>query len=102
MLLSCNPATRCSISPSRLKSIILALAVVCAADAQIGTPFPGQTPYPGRYPYPGGSPYPGGGPYPGGSPYPGGPGPTGGGRRGKTNPTDPSQPLPNFRGKLKQ
>lgn len=98
MLLGCNQATGFSISPSRLRSIILALAVVCAADAQIGIPFPGQTPYPGRYPYPGGSPYPGGGPYPGGSPYPGGP--TGGGRRGGNNPTN--QPLPNFRGKLKQ
>ena len=75
---------------SELKAGILFLVALAAAQAQI---------------YPGGG-YPGGG-YPGQYPYPGGGGPTVPGipipRRGKTQPTkDASEPLPNFRGKLKQ
>ena len=75
---------------SELKAGILFLVALVAAQAQV---------------YPGGG-YPGGG-YPGQYPYPGGGGPTVPGipipRRGKTQPTkDASEPLPNFRGKLKQ
>ena len=80
---------------SELKAGILFLVALVAAQAQV---------YPGGG-YPGGG-YPGGG-YPGQYPYPGGGGPTVPGipipRRGKTQPTkDASEPLPNFRGKLKQ
>jgi hypothetical protein len=79
---------------SELKAGILFLVALAAAQAQI---------YPGGG-YPGGG-YPGGG-YPGQYPYPGG-GTTVPGipipRRGNTQPPkDASQPLPNFRGKLKQ
>jgi hypothetical protein len=75
---------------SELKAGIFFLVALAAAQAQV---------------YPGGG-YPGGG-YPGQYPYPGGGGPTVPGipipRRGKTQPTkDASEPLPNFRGKLKQ
>ena len=75
---------------SELKAGILFLVALAAAQAQV-------------YP-PGG--YPGGG-YPGQSPYPGSRGPTIPGipipRKSKTQPTkDASEPLPNFRGKLKQ
>ncbi|MGB7721545.1 MAG: hypothetical protein WBL65_16690, partial [Bryobacteraceae bacterium] len=79
---------------SELKAGILFLVALAAAQAQV---------YPGGG-YPGGG-YPGGG-YPGQYPYPGG-GTTVPGipipRRGNTQPPkDASQPLPNFRGKLKQ
>ena len=87
-----------------MKLLIVCLAVAGVAAAQIG--YPGGPPvgYPGGYP-PGG--YPPGG-YPPG--YPGGPVPnTGGGipspRRGSKQPpgsTSKNQPLPNFRGKLKE
>jgi hypothetical protein len=75
---------------SELKSGILFFVALAAAQAQI---------------YPGGG-YPGGG-YPGQSPYPGSRGPTVPGipipRKGSTQPSkDASQPLPNFRGRLKQ
>ena len=75
---------------SELKAGILFLVALAAAQAQI-------------YP-PGG--YPGGG-YPGQYPYPGSRGPTVPGipipRRGSTQPSkNASEPLPNFRGKLKQ
>src|ERR1019366_10288570 len=71
------------------------LIALAAAQAQV---YP-----PGGYP---GGGYPGGG-YPGQYPYPGGRGPTVPGipipRKGSTQPSkDASQPLPNFRGKLKQ
>jgi hypothetical protein len=73
--------------------------LIAAAQAQYPGGYPGQYPG-GGYPYPGGGyPYPGGG---GG--YPGG----GGGipiPRGRSNPQGDStkgQPLPNFRGHLKQ
>lgn len=80
---------------SELKAGLLFLIALAAAQAQI---------YPGGG-YPGGQ-YPGGG-YPGQYPYPGGRGPTVPGipipRKGSTQPSkDASQPLPNFRGKLKQ
>ena len=80
---------------SELKAGILFLVALAAAQAQV---------YPGGG-YPGGG-YPGGG-YPGQYPYPGGRGPTVPGipipRKGTTQPSkDASQPLPNFRGKLKQ
>ncbi len=79
---------------SELKAGILFLVALAAAQAQV---------YPGGG-YPGGG-YPGGG-YPGQYPYPGG-GSTIPGipipRRGSTQPPkDSSEPLPNFRGKLKQ
>ncbi len=75
---------------SELKAGILFLVGLAAAQAQI-------------YP-PGG--YPGGG-YPGQYPYPGSRGPTVPGipipRKGSTQPSkDATQPLPNFRGRLKQ
>ena len=76
---------------SELKAGILFLVALAAAQAQV-------------YP-PGG--YPGGG-YPGQYPYPGSRGPTVPGipipRKGSKQPStkDASQPLPNFRGKLKQ
>ena len=73
---------------------ILALVVLAtAAEAQI---------YPGGYPGGGYPRYPGGG-YPGGG-YPGGVGLPIPGRSSKTGKTktDPNQPLPNFRGHLKQ
>src|ERR1019366_3098056 len=84
---------------SELKAGILFLVALAAAQAQIGYPGGG---YPGGG-YPGGG-YPGGG-YPG--QYPNGRGPTVPGipipRKGSTQPSkDASQPLPNFRGKLKQ
>jgi len=80
---------------SELKAGILFLVALAAAQAQV---YP-----PGGYP---GGGYPGGG-YPGQSPYPGSRGPTIPGipipRKSKTQPTkDASEPLPNFRGKLKQ
>ena len=80
---------------SELKAGILFLVALGAAQAQV---------YPGGG-YPGGG-YPGGG-YPGQYPYPGGRGPSVPGipipRKGTTQPSkDASQPLPNFRGKLKQ
>jgi hypothetical protein len=78
---------------SELKAGILFLVALGAAQAQI---------YPGGG-YPGGG-YPGGG-YPGQYPYPGGRGGTGIPipQRGSTQPTkNASEPLPNFRGKLKQ
>src|SRR5947209_10398742 len=84
-----------------VKPGILLLVVFAAAEAQIYPPGGG---YPGGG-YPGGG-YPGGG-YPGGGyPYPGrttGPGIPIPGRssKGKAK-ADPNQPLPNFRGKLKQ
>jgi hypothetical protein len=79
--------------------VFIGLLTVGTAFSQV---YPGQYP-PGGYP-PGG--YPPGG-YPGGYPYPGG---TGGGipvpgrgRNTKTNPPkETGQPMPNFRGKLKQ
>ena len=83
---------------SELKAGILFLVALGAAQAQV---YPGGG-YPGGG-YPGGG-YPGGG-YPGQYPYPGGRGGTGIPipRKGTTQPTkDASQPLPNFRGKLKQ
>jgi hypothetical protein len=78
---------------SELKVGILFLVALGAAQAQV---------YPGGG-YPGGG-YPGGG-YPGQYPYPGSRGPTGipipG--KGSTQPSkNASDPLPNFRGKLKQ
>jgi hypothetical protein len=82
-----------------VKSGILLLVVFAAAEAQIYPPGGG---YPGGG-YPGGG-YPGGG-YPGGG-YPGRGAGTGipmPGRNKAGKPkTDPNQPLPNFRGKLKQ
>jgi hypothetical protein len=80
-----------------VKSGILLLAVFVAAEAQIYPPGGG---YPGGG-YPGGG-YPGGG-YPGGG-YPGrGTGiPIPGRNKAGKPKTDPNQPLPNFRGKLKQ
>ena len=81
---------------SELKAGILFLVVLAAAQAQVYPPGGG---------YPGGG-YPGGG-YPGQYPYPGGRGPTVPGipipRKGSKQPStkDASQPLPNFRGKLK-
>jgi hypothetical protein len=84
---------------SELKAGILFLVALGAVQAQVGYPGGG---YPGGG-YPGGG-YPGGG-YPGQYPYPGGRGGTGIPipRKGTTQPTkDASQPLPNFRGKLKQ
>jgi len=89
---------------SELKAGILFLIALAAASAQVypGGGYPGGG-YPGGG-YPGGG-YPGGG-YPGQSPYPGGGQTTPGipiPRRGSTQPPkDTSQPLPNFRGKLKQ
>ena len=75
----------------------LSLLALGVASAQI---YP-----PGGYPpgYPGGYPPGGGYPYPGGTRYPGGGGipiPSGGGKTSKK--TDTGQPMPNFRGKLKQ
>jgi hypothetical protein len=80
-----------------VKSGILLLFVFVAAEAQIYPPGGG---YPGGG-YPGGG-YPGGG-YPGGG-YPGrGTGiPIPGKSKAGKPKTDPNQPLPNFRGKLKQ
>jgi hypothetical protein len=82
-----------------VKSGILLLVVFVAAEAQIYPPGGG---YPGGG-YPGGG-YPGGG-YPGGG-YPGrgtGSGiPIPGRNKAGKPKTDPNQPLPNFRGKLKQ
>ena len=76
-----------------MKALVLSLASAVLAVAQIGIPGGG---YPGQYPYPGG-----GGRIPGTGP--GMPNPGGRGRqqtpRGTT--TNPNQPLPNFRGKLK-
>lgn len=78
----------------------LFLLALGMATAQIYPPGGGYPPgYPGGYP-PGGYPpnYPGGRPYPGGG---GGiPMPSKGGKTSKKN--EASQPLPNFRGKLKQ
>lgn len=80
-----------------MRLLVVWLAAAGAAVAQIGSPPVG---YPGGYPpgYP--SPYPGGGPVPntgGGIPSP---------RRGNKQPagskTNKDQPLPNFRGRLKQ
>ena len=74
---------------SELKAGILFLVALAAAQAQVypGGGYPGGG-YPGQYPYPGG-----------GTTVPGIPIP----RRGNTQPPkDASQPLPNFRGKLKQ
>jgi hypothetical protein len=74
---------------SELKAGILFLVALAAAQAQVypGGGYPGGG-YPGQYPYPGG-----------GTTVPGIPIP----RRGNTQPPkDTSQPLPNFRGKLKQ
>jgi hypothetical protein len=69
---------------SELKAGILFLVALAAAQAQIYPPGG----YPGQYPYPGGVPTVPGIPIP---------------RRGTTQPTkNPSEPLPNFRGKLKQ
>ena len=84
-----------------VKAGILLLVVFAAAEAQIYPPGGG---YPGGG-YPGGG-YPGGGGgYPGGG-YPGrgtGTGIPMPGRNKAGKPkTDPNQPLPNFRGKLKQ
>ena len=77
----------------------LSLLALGVATAQIYPPGGYPPGYPGGYP-PGGYPpnYPGGRPYPGGVgvPVPS----TGGGRPSKK--TDSGQPLPNFRGKLKQ
>ncbi|HXB75605.1 MAG TPA: hypothetical protein VNY05_45655 [Candidatus Acidoferrales bacterium] len=88
-----------NISTSIVKPGILLLVVFAAAEAQIYPPGGG---YPGGG-YPGGG-YPGGG-YPGGG-YPGRGTGTGipiPGRSSKGKPkTDPNQPLPNFRGHLKQ
>ncbi len=105
-----NPGLPQRILPSSVRTGILLFALSAAALAQIYPPGGG---YPGGgYPgggYPGGG-YPGGG-YPGGqSPYPGGRNPTGSGipipgRPGKSGKTDGAkngQPLPNFRGTLKQ
>jgi len=101
-----------NIPHSSVKTLVFGLAVAGLAAAQIG--YPGGYPptgRPGGYPpgYPGGSPYPGS-PYPG-SPYPGGPVPQTGtgtgtpapspGKKGKKSKNE-AQPLPNFRGKLKQ
>ncbi len=75
---------------SELKAGILFLVGLAAAQAQVYPPggYPGGG-YPGQYPYPGGS----------GRTTPGIPIP----RRGNTQPTkSASDPLPNFRGKLKQ
>jgi len=85
-----NLELRGGIFMSELKAGILFLVAMAAAQAQI-------------YP-PGG--YPGGG-YPGQYPYPGSRGPGGQGipipQRGSTQPSkNASDPLPNFRGKLKQ
>jgi hypothetical protein len=74
-----------------VKTIVLYLAAVWVAGAQIGIPGGGYPPgTPGGYPYPGG-----GGRIPGGVGLPG--------RTGKAQPPSTAgQPLPNFRGKLKQ
>jgi hypothetical protein len=83
---------------SELRAGILFLVALGAAQAQI---YPGGG-YPGGG-YPGGG-YPGGG-YPGQYPYPGGRGGTGIPipQKGSTQPSkNASEPLPNFRGKLKQ
>ena len=82
-------------SKSTVRSVRLSVWLVLAVGICSAQVYPGGYP-PGGYP-PGG--YPGGGyPYPGrgtGIPMPGG-------RTSKGQPkTDPSQPLPNFRGKLK-
>jgi len=78
-----------------VKALVLFLAAAGLAVAQIGLPGGG---YPGQYPYPGG-----GGRIPGTGP--GIPTPGGRGRqqtpRGTGTTTNPNQPLPNFRGKLK-
>jgi len=76
----------------------LSLLALGVASAQIYPPGGYPPGYPGGYP-PGGYPpnYPGGRPYPGGG---GIPIPTKGGKPSKQ--TDSGQPLPNFRGKLKQ
>ena len=74
---------------SELRAGILFLVGLAAAQAQVYPPggYPGGG-YPGQYPYPGGGPTVPGIPIP---------------RRGNTQPPkDSSQPLPNFRGKLKQ
>jgi hypothetical protein len=74
---------------SELKAGILFLVALAAAQAQIYPPggYPGGG-YPGQYPYPGGGPTVPGIPIP---------------RKGNTQPPkDASEPLPNFRGKLKQ
>ena len=81
---------------SELRASVLFLVAMAAAQAQVGYPGGG---------YPGGG-YPGGG-YPGQSPYPGNRGPTVPGipipRKGsKPSTQNASEPLPNFRGKLKQ
>jgi hypothetical protein len=101
---ACNRPGAPGIFQTAMKLLVVCLAAAGVAAAQIG--YPGGYPplgYPGGYPpggYPPGypSPYPGGGPVPntgGGIPSP---------RRGK-QPNDSknkNQPLPNFRGKLKQ
>jgi len=76
----------------------LSLLALGVASAQIYPPGGYPPGYPGGYP-PGGYPptYPGGRPYPGGG---GIPIPSTGGKPSKK--TDSGQPLPNFRGKLKQ
>ncbi|HEY1241799.1 MAG TPA: hypothetical protein VGF16_14645 [Bryobacteraceae bacterium] len=92
-----------------MKILVLGLAAAGLAAAQIGYPGgypptgrPGGYPpgYPGGYPpgYPG--PYPGGGPVPQTGPGGGAPSPKSSKKQKKSK--DQGQPLPNFRGKLKQ
>jgi len=84
------PGTR--ISPTKVKTVLLTLLVSGAALAQIYPPtMPGQSPYP----YPGQTQYPGRRQPTGGVPVPG---------KGSKNDKNASknQPLPNFRGQLKQ
>jgi hypothetical protein len=87
-----NLAPEGRISPTKVKTALLALIASGAAVAQIYPPtMPGQSPYP----------------YPGQTPYPGRRSPTGTGiptpgKGGKTDKNKDVQPLPNFRGQLKQ
>lgn len=96
-LRDCNADAACGICYCSMKTLVLCLAAAGMAAAQFPYPYPGGNPggYPPGYP----SPYPGRTPYPGAG---GGvPAPKSGGKQPK-NSKNQNQPLPNFRGKVKQ